>query len=245
MTIHHPSSEPTTSGAPTLNEGVPPTLSPGPAVPRPSTVAWIPLDAIVERTNSTLDLRPERIEHLIISIGAVGLKQPLVLLANNLLVNGRHRLHALRLLRDRDPGDFLAHFPDGLIPVERVELGGQSEANAISALQVAEAPGHTAYTKAELVRAVEYLAIKGYVKKRGRPGKGELRMGPTLRDAFGQTRTGIARAFGLASNPERLLGKAAPPRRLAAAKKAVAKISREDLPELVAWIEALRHQEAA
>lgn len=245
MTIHLPSNIPTTSGVIAPNEGAPPTLSPGPAVPRPTTTARIPLDAIIERPDCSLDLRPERIDRLAISIAAVGLKQPLVLLADHRLVNGRHRLHALRALRERDPQDFLVHFPDAMIPIEVVDLGQEPSSSAFRDYEVVEAPVFVDYTNAELVRAVEYLVRKGYSKKRGRPAKGELRVGPMLRDAFGLTPSAIARALTLVRNPDKLVGEPSRTSRLAAAKRALAKIDHEDLPELVALIDELRLQQAA
>lgn len=214
--------------------------------PRPSADgSKIVLDSIVELPGSPLTVQQQRIDHLALNIAAVGLKQPLVVVAGNRLVNGRHRLHALRALRERDPQEFLALFPDAMIPVHVVPLDGRTEAEVMSALQIAEAPMQVDFTDAELVRAIAYLESKGYIRKVGRPGKGELRIGPTLRSVFGLSGAQVARAFWLALNPGRLPRKPARPARLSRLKKSVAKVDREDLAELAAWIEELRHQKVA
>ena len=116
--------------------------------PRPSADgSKIVLDSIVELPGSPLTVQQQRIDHLVLNIAAVGLKQPLVVVAGNRLVNGRHRLHALRALRERDPQEFLALFPDAMIPVHVVPLDGRTEAEVMSALQVAEAPMQVDFTK--------------------------------------------------------------------------------------------------
>jgi ParB-like chromosome segregation protein Spo0J len=164
----------------------------------------IALDDIIERPTYTRELRPDHVEHLTASIAAIGLEQPLVLIAGNQLVAGRHRYHALRLLRDQDPQLFERLFPGGAVPANVFDLGEQPDPERVLALELTENSARQDYTEQEVASAVDALKAAGYSCKRGRPGKGERPIGPVLRRMFGMSEATMHRALAAARRGEKL-----------------------------------------
>ena len=174
--------------------------------PRPTTSLRMALDDIIERTNYTRDLCPEHVDMLAASIAAVGLEHPLVLLTNNHLVAGRHRLHALKTLRGQHPNVFAAQFPDGCVPVQVFDLGEDPDHEAVLALETTENAARKNYTYKEIARVITVLRAKGYTEKSGRPKAGERPVGPVLCRVFGLSPVTIARARATARRAESLSG---------------------------------------
>jgi ParB-like chromosome segregation protein Spo0J len=174
---------------------------PAPAI---ATMTLLDLDLITERDRYTRALRPDHVEHLAASIAAIGLEQPLVLIAGNQLVAGRHRYHALRLLRDQDPDGFVRLFPTGEVPVNVFDLGEQPDPAAVLALELTENNARADYSDAEIAATIDQLKASGYTCRRGRPGKGDRPIGPVLMRLFGMSKATMLRALRVAGRGEKV-----------------------------------------
>jgi hypothetical protein len=170
----------------------------------PATSMMISLDDIVERTNYTRDLRPEHVTLLRDSIAEIGLEQPLVLIAGNQLVAGRHRYRAILELRDADSARFDTLFPGGLVPAQVFQQVEDSDAASVFALEMTENSARLNYTDEEVARAVEVLKTMDFTSKRGRPRLGDRPIGPAITKMFGMSEATMHRALAAARRGEKL-----------------------------------------
>lgn len=166
-------------------------------VPAPATSVMIALDDILERDLYTRHVHEDHVDHLVESIAAIGLEQPLVLITGNELVAGRHRYRALVKLRAQDRERFDHLFPGGAVPAQVFDLGPRPDPQDILALEVTENSARRDYTKEEMAVAVEALRSRGYSCKRGRPGKDDLPLVPALKKIFGMSNATVHRALSL------------------------------------------------
>ena len=159
---------------------------------KPPALTTIQLDDIVERDQYTRTLDPEHIKALADNIEVVGLEQPIVLITGNELVAGRHRVEALKLLRERNRAQFEEMFPGG-IPAMRFDLGERPSRDAILKLELSENALRKNYSIEDRKRLVENLEAQGLQTKRGRPKPGELGMVKTLMKRLGASRATVNR----------------------------------------------------
>lgn len=174
------------------------------AAPATATSAMVPLDDIVEREHYTRAVRADHVGHLVDSIATVGLEQPLVLITGNQLVAGRHRYHALCLLREQNPAGFERQFPGSLVPARVFDLGEHPDPSAVLALELTENNARADYSDAEVTATIEQLKASGYTCRRGRPGKDDKPIGPVLMRLFGMSEPTMRRALRVATQGEKV-----------------------------------------
>lgn len=149
--------------------------------------ALVPLDEIKQRNSNTRDLNQGHVHALRESIAAVGLIEPLVTDTNHVLLAGGHRLAAIELLRKENIDVFQERFPDGLVPVHRMDVDAVAEPDRALEIEISENETRRDYSPQEAREIADRLRARGYKDTPGRPKSGEKRLKPALSIIFGKS----------------------------------------------------------
>ena len=147
----------------------------------------VPLDDIKQRNSNTRDLNQNHVHALGESIAAVGLIEPLVTDAHHVLLAGGHRLAAIELLRKKNIDAFKDRFPDGLVPVHRMDFDAVAEPDRALEIEISENETRRDYSPQEAREIADRLRTMGYKDTPGRPKAGEKRLKPALSIIFGKS----------------------------------------------------------
>ena len=152
-----------------------------------STKSDVSLDDIKQRESNTRELNRDHVQALCESIAALGLIEPLVTDENNVLLAGGHRFAALSLLRSQDAETFEKHFPNGNIPVHRMDFDATKEPDRAIEIEISENEARRDYSPQEAREIAGKLRDMGYKDTPGRPKPGEKRLKPALSIIFGKS----------------------------------------------------------
>ncbi len=146
------------------------------------------LDEIIDRASE--DTRPLDIEHIVDlaeSIGTVGLIHSIPVDFKGRLLAGGHRKAALFRLRENNPEIFKLHFPEGKIPVRRLDFDATIEPQRALEIETTENEKRKDYTPAQVRAIADKLIQSGYKFTKGRPRKGEKALRPALEVIIGKS----------------------------------------------------------
>jgi ParB family chromosome partitioning protein len=148
----------------------------------------IPLDQITTRPGRTRDLNPGHVAALAESIAAIGLIHPPAVDRGNGLLAGAHRVAALRWLEEHARDRFLELFPDG-VPVRRMDLDPESDADLAFAVETAENEQRRDYSPPEIQKLAHRLKAAGYhySAEGGRPRADHRPLMPALEIIVGKS----------------------------------------------------------
>lgn len=156
-------------------------------------LSTLPLERIQNRESNTRTLNEEHVKSLKESISTLGLIEPLAVDQEKVLLAGGHRLAAITLLLDTEPGAFEQHFPNSAIPVRVMPFVAENEPDRALQVEIAENEYRRDYTPAEVKGIAERLIKAGYKDVKGRPKKGEKVLMPALSTVVGKNRRTIQR----------------------------------------------------
>lgn len=156
-------------------------------------LSTLPLERIKNRASNTRTLNTQHVESLKESISTLGLIEPLVVDQSKVLLAGGHRLAAIALLLETEPGTFEKHFPNSAIPVRVMPFVAEKEPDRALQVEVAENEYRRDYTPAEVRKIAERLVAAGYKDVKGRPKTGEKVLMPALSTVVGKNRRTIQR----------------------------------------------------
>ena len=159
---------------------------------QPATSILVDLDHITEMSTYTRTLREDHIKELTDSIATIDLEVPLVLITGNQLVAGRHRLHALRRLKDTKPERYDELFPSG-VPAMLYDIGENPDTNAVLALELTENAMRRNLSPEERLRVLDNLRKQGHQLKRGRHKPDGSHLIPKLMEMLGVSKATVSR----------------------------------------------------
>jgi ParB family chromosome partitioning protein len=184
------------------------------------------LDAIQPRpAGDSRTLKPYYLIDLAESIAAVGLIEPPVVDSNDRLLDGSHRVAALRLLATTDPTaraqqwlnlagwesirlstkqtacierlQGLATWVVEQVPVMRLPFDAVAEPDRALAVETSANTQRRDYTREELLLLVQRLRAAGYVEHEGRPRVSEKALRPALSIILGKSSNTVRRWLGV------------------------------------------------
>lgn len=184
------------------------------------------LDAIQSRpAGDSRTLKPYYLIELAESIAAVGLIEPPVVDSNGRLLDGGHRIAALRLLATADPTaraqqwlnlagwestrlsakqtacierlQSLAALAVEQVPVMRLPFDAVAEPDRALAIETSANTQRRDYTREELLLLVQRLRAAGYVEREGRPRASEKALRPALSIILGKSSNTVRRWLGV------------------------------------------------
>lgn len=151
------------------------------------------LDQIMEREEDTRDIKDDHVAALVESIGVLGLLEPLVVDTRARLIAGKHRLYALRVLRDKNNAQFSELFPGEEVPVRMLLFNAAEEPERALHCEVAENEHRRDYTPKEVKALADRLVAAGYSYGKGRPAKGKKPLLPAMETIIGKSARTIRR----------------------------------------------------
>jgi ParB family chromosome partitioning protein len=186
----------------------------------------LPLDAIQPRpAGDSRTLKPYYLIDLAESIAAVGLIEPPVVDSNGRLLDGGHRVAALKLLATADSTaraqqwltlagwkssrlsakqtaciERLQSLPALAVepvPVMRLSFDATAEPDRALAIETSANTQRRDYTREELLLLVQRLRIAGYVEREGRPRVSEKALRPALSIILGKSPNTVRRWLGV------------------------------------------------
>lgn len=134
------------------------------------------------------------VDLLVTSIGKVGLLNPPALDNLNRIVFGRLRLAALRKLRMKNPERFENLFPDGLIPVRRMDFDSKKYPIMALAIESNEMFVRRRNSPSTIARMAERLA-RLFRIRRGRPSGYHPPPASAIGEIFGISISKLSRAL--------------------------------------------------
>lgn len=171
----------------------------------PNIITTIPLEQIHVPEERTRPLNPEHVQELLDSIAVVGLGQPLITDHVYRLIAGGHRLAAIQRLKTEQPGVFLQHFPNGLIPIRVYAFDALEEVERAEQIEIAENEKRRDYTPAEVKALAKKYRDQGYTQDSRRPKSGEKPLIPALQTYFRLSRRTIHRYLSSSDELEKQL----------------------------------------
>ena len=144
------------------------------ALPRPiaATVCMIDLEAILDPIVKT-PVSQDHVGELEADIAEHGLIAPIAIDQDNQLLAGRHRLAAIKQLRDNNPEAFAQQFPNEQVPIMRLTLNREDKLAEMKTL-VAENSIRRTWSATEVQSIINLLVEQGYRNAAGRPPKGQV-----------------------------------------------------------------------
>ena len=131
------------------------------------------LSQVIERKTNTRTLYLKHVEALAKSIAVLGLLEPLVVDSQKRLLAGRHRLAAIRLLKEQNPQAYQTHFSNEAIQVRIMPFDTDSDPDLALQVEIAENEHRRDYTPSEVRALADRLQKQGYKLLKGRPKEGE------------------------------------------------------------------------
>lgn len=157
------------------------------------TRSTLPLNRIQERETNTRLLRQPHVTALAESIAVLGLLEPVVVDQSGKLLAGRHRLAAIRWLKESNLTAYSQHFPNDQVPVRTMGFDAQVETERALAIEIAENEQRRDYTPAEVRVLASRLREAGYADLKGRPANGQKALRPALGVIVGKNLSTIRR----------------------------------------------------